>query len=150
FVVKLPLAPPPELEADLPQRASEDLQLARMRVLIVDDNESAAYLLQRLLNRLQQEVHTANSGVAALEMLATVRPQVVISDIGMPEMSGYELARAIRQRRDLEQPTLIALTGYGKDTDRLDAESAGFDFHLCKPVSIQSLAHILQSAQPTR
>jgi CheY-like chemotaxis protein len=93
-------------------------------------------------------VHTVNSAVAALEVVGTFRPLVVISDIGMPEMSGYELAKAIRQREDLAQPTLIALTGYGKDTDRLEAVRAGFDYHLCKPISLDGLAQILKAVAP--
>jgi signal transduction histidine kinase len=123
-------------------------QLPRMRVLIVDDNESAAYLLQRLLNRLAQDVHSVNSAADALKIIGDVQPQVVISDIGMPEMSGYELAKAIRHRTDLPQPTLIALTGYGKDTDRMEAVRSGFDYHLCKPIGIDALAQILQMVSP--
>jgi signal transduction histidine kinase len=139
-----PVEPPPP-----PTPAAQLPQLPRMSVLIVDDNESAAYLLQRLLNRLSQDVHSVNSAADALKIIGDVQPHVVISDIGMPEMSGYELARAIRHRTDLPQPTLIALTGYGKDTDRMEAVRAGFDYHLCKPIGIDALAQILQMVSPS-
>lgn len=151
FTVYLPLADVSDV-AMLPpdeHKQEEPTALPRMRVLVVDDNESAAYLLQRLLRRLQQEVHTVNSAVEALEIIGTFRPLVVISDIGMPEMSGYELARAIREREDLPQPTLIALTGYGKDTDRLEAVRSGFDYHLCKPISLEGLTEILRAIAPS-
>lgn len=149
FVVRLPIAAPlePAAEATRPS-TSESAVIPRMRVLIVDDNESAAYLLERLLHRLGQDVHAVNSAHAALKVLLQEQPQVVISDIGMPEMSGYELARAIRAQQGLYQPTLIALTGYGKDSDRLEAARAGFDYHLCKPVSLQALAQILGMLPP--
>ena len=151
FVVRLPIAAPlePAEEATrLPTR--EAATIPRMRVLIVDDNESAAYLLERLLHRLGQDVHAVNSAHAALEVLLRERPQVVISDIGMPEMSGYELAQAIRAQRGMHQPTLIALTGYGKDSDRLEAARSGFDYHLCKPVSLQALTQILGMLIPPK
>lgn len=144
FTVRLPLVRAPgEPVAKL--EATELPDVPRRRVLIVDDNESAAHLLQRLLHRLHQDVHTAASAVEALESLGSIQPEVVISDIGMPEMSGYEMAQAIRRRTDIPQPTLIALTGYGKDSDRLESASAGFDVHLCKPIGIDALAKILKS-----
>jgi signal transduction histidine kinase len=142
FTVRLPLAETASVSSTGQSPPLALNQLPHLRVLIVDDNESAAYLLQRLLHRLQQEVTTVNNASAALDMLRSTKPDVVISDIGMPEMSGYDLARAIRARTDITQPTLIALTGYGKDTDRLEAVRSGFDFHMCKPVSLEALAQI--------
>jgi CheY-like chemotaxis protein len=119
--------------------------LPAYRILIVDDNESAAYLLGRLLQKLGQHVHTVASAAAALDNLAYVRPDIVISDIAMPEMSGYELAKAIRSRADDPQPTLVALTGYGQEADRQQALEAGFDQHLTKPAGLPSLTELLSS-----
>lgn len=143
FTVWLPLADAP---AEAAPAATNDIllpDLPRLRVLVVDDNESAAYLLQRLLHRLRQDVHAVHSANDALRTIAAVQPHLVISDIGMPGMSGYEMASAIRNRTDIRQPTLIALTGYGKDTDRLEAIRAGFDHHLCKPIGLDALAQII-------
>lgn len=145
FLVSMPLTEVPE--APPTAAVSHTPALPRFKVLVVDDNESAAYLLQRLLNRLGQEVYTAHSAGDALEQLSKTQPAVVISDIGMPGMSGYEMAAAIRKRNDIPQPTLIALTGYGKDSDRLEAVRSGFDYHLCKPIGLQALAQILAEVE---
>lgn len=148
FTIRLPLAPSADGRVAASGAVSDtDLpDLPPMRVLVVDDNVSAAYLLERLLHRLHQEVRTVNSAASALALIGDFQPHAVISDIGMPGMSGYELAQAIRQQSDIAQPTLIALTGYGKDSDRLEAVSSGFDYHLCKPISIGALAHLLKTA----
>jgi CheY-like chemotaxis protein len=143
FVVRLPLAEQPPAMEPRSSVVIGSSEVPPLRVMIVDDNESAAYLLQRLLHRLKQNVTAFNNPADALRKISEVKPEVVISDIGMPEMSGYDLAKAIRARSDIAQPTLIALTGYGKDTDRLEAVRAGFDYHLCKPVSLEALAQIL-------
>ena len=124
----------------MPQRS-----VPAYRILIVDDNESAGYLLGRLLQKLGQHVHNVLSATAALEVIASLQPDILISDIAMPEMSGYELAAAIRERKTGPQPTLIALTGYGRDIDRQQAHEAGFDHHLTKPVDLEALEALLAS-----
>lgn len=148
FVVRLPLllanhpvSRPAEVAAPyMPQRS-----VPAYRILIVDDNESAGYLLGRLLQKLGQHVHNVLSATAALEVIASLQPDILISDIAMPEMSGYELAAAIRERKTGPQPTLIALTGYGRDIDRQQAHEAGFDHHLTKPVDLEALEALLAS-----
>ncbi|HTN75783.1 MAG TPA: response regulator, partial [Pirellulaceae bacterium] len=106
FTVRLPLAQdiqaPPPLAAQASKSADEPL-VAR-NILIVDDNESAAHLLSRLLEKLGQHVRVVHSGSAALETIPTLRPDLIISDIGMPGMSGYELARKVRLLQDISQP----------------------------------------------
>jgi CheY-like chemotaxis protein len=146
FIISLPLLlakslPPAEENAApyAPQRA-----VPAYRILIVDDNESAGYLHGRLLQKLGQHVHNVTSAAAALEVIDSLQPDVVISDIAMPEMSGYELAAAVRARGG-KQPILIALTGYGRDIDRQEALAAGFDHHLTKPVELDSLEALLTS-----
>ena len=145
FIVRLPLlqtkpsaitvesVPPPAPRA-----------LPAYRILIVDDNESAGYLHGRLLQKLGQHVHNVTSAAAALEVIDSLQPDVLISDIAMPEMSGYELAAAVRARSG-KQPKMIALTGYGREVDRQQALGAGFDHHLTKPVGLDALESMLAS-----
>jgi signal transduction histidine kinase len=118
---------------------------ARLRILVVDDNESASHLLSRLLGKLEQDVLVASSAAEALEHIPKFAPQVVISDVAMPQMSGHELARSIRRMPLDPQPTLIALTGYGQESDRREAMLAGFDRHLTKPIGFPELRELLQS-----
>jgi signal transduction histidine kinase len=145
FIVRLPLAGPglvakPVETMPLPVPSKP---VPANRILIVDDNESAGYLLGRLLQKLGQHVHTVSSATAALEVVDSLKPDILISDIAMPGMSGYELAGEIRSRAESPQPKLIALTGYGRETDRQQAREAGFDHHLTKPVDLQALEQLL-------
>src|SRR5207344_2849122 len=89
--------------------------LPKRRILVVDDTQAAVYILGRLLETLGQEVRTASSGTAALESAQQERPDVVISDIAMPHMDGYELANRLRQLPGMQCVVLVALTGYGQD-----------------------------------
>lgn len=148
FVVRLPLllaSQPVSKPVDVPAPYLPQKNLPAYRILIVDDNESAGYLLGRLLQKLGQHVHNVLSATAALEVIASLQPDILISDIAMPEMSGYELAAAVRERKDGPQPTLIALTGYGRDIDRQQAYEAGFNHHLTKPVDLEALEALLAS-----
>ncbi len=113
------------------------------RILLVDDAPSSCFMLRKLLEALGQEVLTAESGVQALAVLEQSVPDLVISDIGMPGMDGYELARRIRQDARWSGVVLVALTGYGLEDDRELARAAGFDRYLVKPASIQSLKPLL-------
>jgi CheY-like chemotaxis protein len=103
-----------------------------------------------LLKYLGAEVQTAYSGQTALEMIENCRPDVVLMDIGMPGMDGYEVARRIRERDDLDGIVLIALTGWGQPGDRSRTQSAGFDHHLVKPADMSALQTLLISAQKRR
>ncbi|MGI8979604.1 MAG: hybrid sensor histidine kinase/response regulator [Pirellulaceae bacterium] len=150
FVVRLPLVKQAEAEAMLassaPLGAPETRrQLPARKILVVDDNVAQAHLLSRLLQKLGQHACTAGSAAAALESLEKSRPDVVVSDIGMPEMSGYDLARKIRATPELKHITLIAVTGFQQESDRDDAHAAGFDYYLTKPVGIQDLEELLDS-----
>ncbi|CAN5275148.1 hypothetical protein BH11MYX1_BH11MYX1_21740 [soil metagenome] len=112
-------------------------------VLIVDDNEDAAELLAETLQMLGYATRTAYDGPAALAMLQTFRPDHVLLDIGLPEMDGYEVARRVRQLPELAGLKLVALTGYGQESDRQRARAAGFDAHLVKPVNLAKLRALL-------
>jgi PAS domain S-box-containing protein len=130
----------PQVRTDLPVR----------KVLVVDDAQAAAFTLGRLLEKIGQQVRTVHDGTAALAEALAERPDVVISDIAMPVMDGYELARRLRQQPELTGVVLVALTGYGQDSDRRRAAEVGFDFHLVKPVSLDTLRNLLDSLPATQ
>jgi two-component system, sensor histidine kinase len=150
FIVWLPAANPVILlpaetkakKAEPPPRAQPRKQ--KRKVLIVDDNATAAKSIAELLNHSGHEARAVFSGAEALQTLAQFAPDIVFLDIGLPNESGYDVARTIRSYLD-PTPILIALTGYGQDEDRQRAIEAGFDHHLVKPVSIADLEKILAS-----
>jgi PAS domain S-box-containing protein len=114
-----------------------------LRVLVVDDNPDAALMLSMLLEASGYDVLTENGPHAGLASAARHAPDVCILDIGLPEMDGYQLARAIRAQGGMQGATLIAVTGYGQEQDRRLALEAGFDHHLVKPVDSAELAALL-------
>ncbi|MCW8092745.1 hybrid sensor histidine kinase/response regulator [Alteromonas sp. ASW11-130] len=114
-------------------------------ILIVDDNADAAQMLAMLLDLQGHRLRVEYRGLKALKQLEDVMPQVMVIDIGMPEMDGYELAQRIRALPEAAEVTLIALTGYGQCEDIKRSKLAGFDYHLVKPVDIQELSAILSS-----
>jgi signal transduction histidine kinase len=140
FVVRLPLAsgPPIAHVSTTPEAA-----VMQRRILVVDDNRDAADSLGMLLQVQGADVHVVHDGPAALAALPTYRPSVVLLDIGMPGMDGYEVARRMRQQLNGEEVTLIALTGWGQDQDRRLSEEAGIDFHLIKPIDYEALLGLL-------
>ena len=154
FVVRLPLAPARAGEtrhaAEAGGRSSAGLAAGTRRVLLVDDNRDSAESLAALLTMLGHEVYQAYDGPAALAAAANWLPDLVLLDIGMPGMSGYEVARGLRADPKLDGATLIALTGYGSVKDRHDSRAAGFDGHLVKPIDFDALEHIIESLPPSR
>src|SRR5262245_61263295 len=140
---------PPSESAATPQIASQSNRstepLPVLKVLLVDDNQSAVHMMSRLLQKLGQDVHVADSGHAALDQVPKISPDIVISDVAMPGMSGYDLARHIRTLTLPRRPFLVAVTGYGQETDRQAALAAGFDKHLTKPVGVSTLEQLLRS-----
>jgi CheY-like chemotaxis protein len=119
-------------------------------VLVVDDSRDGADSLAVLLRHLGAEVRVANDGPAALEVLREFGPEAAIVDIGMPGITGFEVARRIRMRPEHAGITLIALTGWGQEADRSRTRSAGFDHHLIKPADLESLRHLLTSLVPAQ
>ena len=144
FTLELPLAGAP---AAAKEKQSGDGDLTRRRVLIVDDNEDAADSLGMLLEPFTSKVRIARSGREALSIFEEFDPAVVLLDIGMPDMDGYEVARAIRRRYAERHPVLVAFTGWGQATDRDRAREAGFDHHLVKPADLGTLKAILGTAR---
>jgi signal transduction histidine kinase len=120
------------------------------RVMIVDDNADAGHMLAMLLEAVGHEVTVADSAHAALALAAAAPAQVYLIDIGLPGMDGNELARQLRARPENRGATLIAVTGYGQDSDRSRSFAAGFHHHLVKPVDLQALTDLLARPAPAR
>lgn len=121
------------------------MPFSKRRILVVDDTRLAAVTLGKLLEALGQQVFIAYDGQSALKTACAERPDLIISDLSMPDIDGFELAQRIRKFRELAAVPLVALTGYGKETDRRRTESAGFQQHLVKPVSLAALQALLGS-----
>jgi CheY-like chemotaxis protein len=146
FVIRLPILV--ERKAQGTPSNGENGQAAERaarRVLVVDDNEDSSRSLARLLRLNGHEVRTALDGQTALAELSGFVPDVVLLDIGLPGMDGYEVARAIRRMPCGEKLTLVALTGYGQDDDRRRSREAGFNQHLIKPVDFDVLDALFAS-----
>jgi signal transduction histidine kinase len=118
---------------------------AARRVLVVDDNVDAAETMGMLLEFMGHEVRTVYDGVEAVAAAKATKPDVVLLDIGLPGLSGHEVARTIREQSWSERTLIIALSGWGQETDRLRSREAGFDLHLVKPVDQETLAQALAS-----
>ncbi len=148
FTVRLPAADPshlsepcPELSGvftALPAPAPADLGRPT-RVLVVDDNIDASRTLASLLKLDGYSVRSAHDGCSGIEQADTFRPDVILLDIGMPGMDGYETAKRIRSQRTEPRPTIIAVTGWGSDQDRARSQAAGIDVHLVKPIDMAEL-----------
>jgi CheY-like chemotaxis protein len=118
-------------------------------VLVVEDNEDTAESLASILRVWGHEAHVTFDGIRALEAVEAFAPHVVVSDLGLPGMTGYELARRLRDRPGLGGVLLVALTGYGREEDGRRAVDAGFDHHLVKPLDLARLADLLRTATPS-
>jgi PAS domain S-box-containing protein len=143
FTVRLPLA-----QATTPARSAGDAVPARTsdagrRILVVDDNRDAAESLGLLLEMMGHQVCVTHGGAEGLALMRTFEPAVVLLDIGMPDVDGYEVARRIREEGGSRRPLLIAITGWGQVEDRRRARQAGFDHHLTKPVDVHELQRLL-------
>jgi two-component system, sensor histidine kinase len=145
FLVHLPLAVETGASATSSNSGRSHSVLSSQRILVVDDNRDAADSLGTLLRFLGAEVQVAYGGAEALSAVEKFHPAVVLLDLGMPEMDGYEVAKRIRQRAEFEDVTLIALTGWGQEEDRRRAQDAGFNHHLVKPADLSSLQALLTS-----
>ncbi len=144
FVVRLPVAEPrAPIPPALPRTGEQDM--AALRVLVVDDNRDGADSLATILNLLGADVHVAYDGPSALELLPICRPAVVLLDIGMPGMDGHEVALRVREDPEHRDMTLIAMTGWGQESDRRRSKAAGFEHHLVKPVEFEALRALLLS-----
>jgi CheY-like chemotaxis protein len=144
FVVSLPLAAEPESqESTVADPTVEPGSGDGLDILIVDDSPDAVTTMKLLLDIRGHETRTAVDGLQALAVFEEFHPQVVLLDIGLPGMDGYEIARRMRRSEHGERAKIIATTGYGRDEDRRQATEAGFDYHLTKPVNFRTLEELL-------
>jgi PAS domain S-box-containing protein len=149
FIVRLPIVelPPVQEPRDLAGDGKAVSDRNR-RILVVDDNRDAADSLAMMLEMMGHETSTAYDGQEAVQAAATFRPEVILLDIGLPKMNGYEVARHIRQQEWGKGLALIALTGWGQAEDKRRALEAGFDHHLTKPVAAAALEKLLAPVKP--
>jgi CheY-like chemotaxis protein len=120
-------------------------EISRLRVLIAEDNRDSADSLKTLLEALGYETHIAYDGETAVHSAAALRPDAIIMDIGLPGVNGYEAARRIRAQDPGMRVSIIALTGWGQESDRLRSAQAGIEHHLIKPLDLAALKQILDS-----
>jgi len=148
FTVRLPiLADAGELPPE--PTVNEPTPLTARRILVVDDKRDSATSLAILLNLTGHKTHIAHDGLEAVEAAATFRPEVILLDIGLPKLNGYEACRQIRQQPWGKDIVIVALTGWGQDEDRRKSQEAGFDGHLIKPVEHAVLTKLLAELRPT-
>ena len=114
-----------------------------LRVLVVDDNVDTVLSFSMLLQASGHEVRTAHDGLTAVQTALDDRPDVMLLDIGLPGLNGYEVAKRVRQHPQLREVVLVALTGYGQDSDRATSLQAGFNHHMVKPASFEQIKQIL-------
>ncbi len=148
FTVRLPVLVSPTSESRPSGDDQESLSAsARRRILVADDNEDAATTLAMVLELMGNEVRVVNDGLEAVEKAAEFKPELILLDIGMPRMNGYEACRRIREERGDSEVVIVALTGWGQDEDKQRSKDAGFDHHLVKPVDPEELEKLLAELQ---
>lgn len=123
--------------------AKEKVSGPSLRLLIVDDNSDVSFTLGMILEIKGHQVHTRNSGREGVQAAESLRPDVILLDIGMPEMDGYETCRQMREQPWGKELFIIAVSGYGQEEDKQKARAAGFDDHLTKPIDIEALIQVL-------
>ncbi len=146
FTIELPLDSERAVPEDKPHSPMALDSITVKRILIVDDNEDAARTLSMLLGCIGHETFLAFDGAAALEMAGRTQPDIILLDIGLPKMNGYDVAKSIRQEAWGQSMVLIAMTGWGQEQDRERAHAAGFDHHTTKPVEISYLLGLIDKA----
>jgi signal transduction histidine kinase/ActR/RegA family two-component response regulator len=150
FVVRLPiLIERVEPEPSSDSSSGRPLPTSTRKILVVDDNRDSAHTLALLLKRTGNQTRTAHDGAEAVEAAAEYGPDVILLDIGLPKMNGYEACRAIRELPGGKEIAIVALTGWGQEEDRRKSDEAGFDGHLVKPVALADLMKLLASLTQT-
>jgi signal transduction histidine kinase len=147
FVVRLTVADGHHGTTE-PGTDAPEVSASGLRVLVVDDNRDAAKSLETMMQLMGNEICTAYDGESAVQAADEFRPDVVLLDIGLPKLNGYEVCRRIRQQAWGKHMALIALTGWGQNDDRRRSEDAGFDHHLVKPVDPRGLIELLAGFRP--
>lgn len=150
FVVRLPLAVEKEPVLVAPAPAENASATARRRILVVDDNKDSATTLAMLLKLTGHDTRLSHDGLAAVDAAEEYRPDLVLLDIGLPGLDGFEVCRRIREQPWGKEVMLVALTGWGQDEDRQKSQAAGFDRHLVKPVAHGALTKLLSEVKPSQ
>jgi PAS domain S-box-containing protein len=151
FTVRLPIADGvDEGKSSLLPDGATAVPRANRRVLVVDDHRDSADSLAMLLKAMGHEVDRAYDGEQAIELASKVVPELILLDIGMPRMDGYETCRRLKAEPSVENTVVVALTGWGQDEDRQKSRAAGFDHHLVKPVAIGELVALMSSLDSRR
>ena len=150
FVVRLPIVDAALQPALAKVEVDAPATKTALRVLVVDDNRDAATSLAMLLTLSGNETRTAYDGLAALQVAAAFAPDLVLLDIGLPKLNGFEVARKIREQPWGQKIMLVALTGWGRDEDREKSKEAGFDHHLVKPVDAAAFEQLLAGLEAGR
>lgn len=148
FSVYLPAAAEVESKRDITETAAPVSSAKRCRILVVDDNVDAAESIALLLRLKGHEVREAYDGLGAIESARDFSPEVVLLDIGLPVLDGYEVARQLRRLDESKNAFLIAMTGYGRTEDRIRALSAGFNYHITKPADLNELDAVINTIAP--
>ncbi len=143
FTVRLPILSGTTVMPRESGNAVRAESFGALRILVVDDSSDSALTLGVILELQGHEIATANDGLSAIQLVSTWAPDVVLLDIGLPGMDGYQVARKLREGCTFDRLKLIALTGYGGDEVRSRAIQAGFDFHFVKPVNLEELVKVL-------
>lgn len=142
FTVHLPLLP--TVAPEQPKPTEGDSSMNQLKILVVDDHIAAAQMLALLLDKLGgHQVQIVHDGTAGLEAAQSAPPEIILLDIGLPHINGYEVAEQLRKNPKLNDTLIVALTGYGADEDRKRSQEAGFDMHLVKPPSLNDLRRVL-------
>jgi two-component system CheB/CheR fusion protein len=143
FIVRLPLADASALPAPIRQSGIADAPIAGCRIVVIEDNIDQAQTLAALLSLWGYEVKTASEGTAGITLAEEFKPELVLVDLGLPGISGYEVARRLRKHPELKNICIVAQTGWGDTTDRRRTKEAGFDFHLLKPLDPEDLRSVI-------
>ena len=149
FIIRLPIVPAPTQAQ--PPKSERELPMAkptRHRILVVDDNVDAAKTMSMMLKIMGNEIRTAHDGQQGIETAEEFRPDMILLDIGMPKLNGYDTCRRIREQPWGGSIFIVALTGWGQEDDKRRSREAGFDYHLVKPVEPAALESLLANLDP--
>ena len=152
ILVRLPLRTrlqPPAASNSAPQLASGTTS-AKKRILVVEDSDEYRQILQETLEDLGHEVFVARDGLTGAARILELLPDLALVDLGLPGLDGYELARRVRSTEQGAELCLVALSGYGSESDKSEAQRAGYDRHLTKPISLDELSHVIASTSGSR
>lgn len=147
FLLRIPVLPSqiPDLHSVSEEEDTELPHASKGRILVVDDNRDSAHTLATLLKIKGMEVQTAHDGLQGLEAAEVFRPEMILLDIGMPKLNGYDTCRRIREQQWGREMVIVAMTGWGQEEDRYRSEEAGFNHHLVKPIELTRLEELITS-----